>query len=69
MKIFTSLTALIIIALLGFVLKNSLLSIDIAQTKNNHLQQEYLSQVRKIKNVDLLYLEVDKQLDLRKQFR
>ncbi len=69
MRILTSLIFLIVITLVGFVLKDSLLSIDIAQTKNNALQREYLIKVHEIKNVDSLYLEIEKQMDFRKQDR
>lgn len=69
MKIIISVISLIIIILLGVVLKDNLFSIDIATTKNQFLQREYLSKVHEIKNVDSLYLEIEKQINFRNKDR
>ena len=59
----------LIIILLGFVIKDTVLDIDLVETKNRFLQNEYLSEVQKIKNTDLLYLEVKKQIKFRENDR
>ncbi|NOU61992.1 hypothetical protein [Marinifilum caeruleilacunae] len=69
MKGAISLISLIIIILLGIVLKDTLYSINIAATKNEALQRQYLMKVKEIKNVDSLYIEIENQINYRKRER
>jgi len=61
--------SVVILILLGFVIKDTLFKIDIAATKNRLVQNEYLSKVHEIKDSNLLYLEIEKQIKFQENAR
>lgn len=65
MKLGIAIINLIVFLLLGIVFLDNLNSIDVAPSKNNALQRQELSKIKKIKDVDSLYIEFEKQTELR----